>query len=176
MKQWAIKGIFIAHCRLRPVGQAVKTPPFHGGNTSSILVRVTTDSGCVSSRNFCVWRKFPLSATLFPFFCRQWGGRKPSPQTRRETVRPAATATLRAREKTWPQRERICALFSLLQWGRGTLRLRGNGPGAGKRLRGRPGFLLFRGGCCGACGPMGSLPQEKVKIFTKKSPFFSRFI
>ena len=27
---------------LRPVGQAVKTPPFHGGNTSSILVRVTT--------------------------------------------------------------------------------------------------------------------------------------
>ncbi len=26
---------------LRPVGQAVKTPPFHGGNTSSILVRVT---------------------------------------------------------------------------------------------------------------------------------------
>ena len=27
---------------LRSVGQAVKTPPFHGGNTSSILVRVTT--------------------------------------------------------------------------------------------------------------------------------------
>ena len=27
---------------LWPVGQAVKTPPFHGGNTSSILVRVTT--------------------------------------------------------------------------------------------------------------------------------------
>ncbi len=26
----------------RPVGQAVKTSPFHGGNTSSILVRVTT--------------------------------------------------------------------------------------------------------------------------------------
>ena len=26
---------------LGPVGQAVKTPPFHGGNTSSILVRVT---------------------------------------------------------------------------------------------------------------------------------------
>ena len=25
----------------RPGGQAVKTPPFHGGNTSSILVRVT---------------------------------------------------------------------------------------------------------------------------------------
>ena len=23
-----------------PIGQAVKTPPFHGGNTSSILVRV----------------------------------------------------------------------------------------------------------------------------------------
>ena len=27
---------------LRPGGQAAKTPPFHGGNTSSILVRVTT--------------------------------------------------------------------------------------------------------------------------------------
>ena len=26
---------------IRPGGQAVKTPPFHGGNTSSILVRVT---------------------------------------------------------------------------------------------------------------------------------------
>ena len=25
----------------RPVGQAAKTPPFHGGNMSSILVRVT---------------------------------------------------------------------------------------------------------------------------------------
>ena len=25
----------------RPGGQAAKTPPFHGGNTSSILVRVT---------------------------------------------------------------------------------------------------------------------------------------
>ena len=34
---------FKSHCRyhFRPVGQAVKTPPFHGGNTSSILVRVT---------------------------------------------------------------------------------------------------------------------------------------
>ena len=29
---------------MRPVGQAVKTPPFHGGNTSSILVRVTRGS------------------------------------------------------------------------------------------------------------------------------------
>ena len=26
----------------RPVGQAVKTPPFHGGNMGSIPVRVTT--------------------------------------------------------------------------------------------------------------------------------------
>ena len=25
----------------RPVGQAAKTPPFHGGNSSSILLRVT---------------------------------------------------------------------------------------------------------------------------------------
>ena len=29
----------------RPVGQVVKTPPFHGGNTSSSLVRVTTIGG-----------------------------------------------------------------------------------------------------------------------------------
>ena len=28
----------------RPVGQAVKTPPFHGGNMGSIPVRVTTSS------------------------------------------------------------------------------------------------------------------------------------
>ena len=35
---------FKSHCRYHiwPVGQAVKTPPFHGGITSSILVRVTT--------------------------------------------------------------------------------------------------------------------------------------
>ena len=34
---------FKSHCRyhLWPGGQTVKTPPFHGGNTSSILVRVT---------------------------------------------------------------------------------------------------------------------------------------
>ena len=34
---------FKSHCRYHiwPVGQAVKTPPFHGGITSSILVRVT---------------------------------------------------------------------------------------------------------------------------------------
>ncbi len=34
---------FKSDCRYHkwPVGQAVKTPPFHGGNTSSILVQVT---------------------------------------------------------------------------------------------------------------------------------------
>ena len=37
---------FKSHCRYHiwPVGQAVKTPPFHGGITSSILVRVTKSS------------------------------------------------------------------------------------------------------------------------------------
>ena len=37
---------FKSHYRyhFRPGGQAVKTPPFHGGNTSSILVRVTKKS------------------------------------------------------------------------------------------------------------------------------------
>ena len=35
---------FNSNCRyhIRPGGQEVKTPPFHGGNTSSSLVRVTT--------------------------------------------------------------------------------------------------------------------------------------
>ncbi len=34
---------FESNCRYQfwPGGQEVKTPPFHGGNTSSILVRVT---------------------------------------------------------------------------------------------------------------------------------------
>ena len=34
---------FKSHCRYHiwPVGQAVKTPPFHGGNMGSIPVRVT---------------------------------------------------------------------------------------------------------------------------------------
>lgn len=35
------QGLIFAHLETRPVGQAVKTPPFHGGITSSILVRVT---------------------------------------------------------------------------------------------------------------------------------------
>ena len=39
------KGFYIKRriwsCIARPVGQAVKTPPFHGGNTGSIPVRVT---------------------------------------------------------------------------------------------------------------------------------------
>lgn len=34
-------------CYFRPVGQEVKTPPFHGGITSSILVRVTITSKIV---------------------------------------------------------------------------------------------------------------------------------
>ena len=39
---------FKSICRYqRPGGQAVKTPPFHGGNTSSILVRVTKSAGVV---------------------------------------------------------------------------------------------------------------------------------
>ena len=37
---------FESNCRYQfwPGGQEVKTPPFHGGNTSSILVRVTIAS------------------------------------------------------------------------------------------------------------------------------------
>ncbi len=33
---------------LRPVGQAVKTPPFHGGNAGSIPARVTTKKQDIS--------------------------------------------------------------------------------------------------------------------------------
>ena len=33
--------------RMRPVGQAVKTSPFHGGNGSSILPRVIESSGAM---------------------------------------------------------------------------------------------------------------------------------
>ena len=36
---------------LRPVGQVVKTPPFHGGNTSSSLVRVTNANTRVSHQH-----------------------------------------------------------------------------------------------------------------------------
>ena len=35
------KGLVFVVRRKRPHGQAVKTSPFHGGNTSSILVGVT---------------------------------------------------------------------------------------------------------------------------------------
>ena len=39
----------------RPVGQAVKTPPFHGGNMGSIPVRVTnTKAPMQSHRCFCI--------------------------------------------------------------------------------------------------------------------------
>ena len=38
---------------LRPGGQAAKTPPFHGGNTSSILVRVTIGATGISCCPIC---------------------------------------------------------------------------------------------------------------------------
>ena len=41
------------------VGQAVKTPPFHGGNTSSNLVRVTK----TKSRRFCLLFCFIINPT-----------------------------------------------------------------------------------------------------------------
>ena len=42
-----------------PVGQAVKTPPFHGGNESSILSRVTKNPSYESVRDFLFF--------LFPY-------------------------------------------------------------------------------------------------------------
>ena len=38
-----------------PVGQAVKTPPFHGGNTGSNPVRVTIYFNLILSRGGAVW-------------------------------------------------------------------------------------------------------------------------
>ena len=44
---------FKSSCRYqRPVGQAVKTPPFHGGNTGSSPVRVTTSRAGGSSATY----------------------------------------------------------------------------------------------------------------------------
>ena len=40
-KPYKMRVFISAFCKIRPVGQAVKTPPFHGGNRSSILLRVT---------------------------------------------------------------------------------------------------------------------------------------
>ena len=44
---------------IRPVGQAVKTPPFHGGNMGSIPVRVT------KKKQFTY--KWTASSVLLPF-------------------------------------------------------------------------------------------------------------
>ena len=38
---------------IRPVGQAVKTPPFHGGNMGSIPVRVTKYQKPTERSGFC---------------------------------------------------------------------------------------------------------------------------
>ncbi len=38
---------------IRPVGQAVKTPPFHGGNMGSIPVRVTKKARAHRMVGFC---------------------------------------------------------------------------------------------------------------------------
>ena len=40
-----------------PVGQAVKTPPFHGGIASSILARVTKNGFQNWNPFFCVYEK-----------------------------------------------------------------------------------------------------------------------
>ena len=45
-------GVIRFHIAKRPGGQAVKTPPFHGGNTGSIPVRVTTSPSPFSP----IWR------------------------------------------------------------------------------------------------------------------------
>ena len=42
--------------RLRPRGQAVKTSPFHGGNTGSIPVGVILQKALLSVIKFKIWR------------------------------------------------------------------------------------------------------------------------
>ena len=74
----AASNLFLTHKLIWPGGQAVKTPPFHGGNTSSILVRVTTKSiqpiGWVfftflrSNKAKLYSRKRNSSAKLFLFY------------------------------------------------------------------------------------------------------------
>ena len=55
-----------------PVGQAVKTPPFHGGNRSSILLRVTNlICGCSSMVEF--WPSKPAVRVRSPSPAPKWG-------------------------------------------------------------------------------------------------------
>ena len=49
---------------VRPGGQAVKTPPFHGGNTSSILVRVTKIPNADAFGIFLLYNNFAGMAEL----------------------------------------------------------------------------------------------------------------
>ena len=53
----------------RPVGQAVKTPPFHGGNMGSIPVRVTKEN---TARMFVLavfFRLLPHITVILELFC-----------------------------------------------------------------------------------------------------------
>ena len=60
----------------RPVGQAVKTPPFHGGNMGSIPVRVTKKErhpfGCLSFFMVCAGIERPLKKTCRWHVFRPW--------------------------------------------------------------------------------------------------------
>ena len=56
--------------RFRPVGQVVKTPPFHGGNTSSTLVRVTRRRPAVQGV-FCFSFVFQFSIMFINMPCSQ---------------------------------------------------------------------------------------------------------
>ena len=51
---------------IRPVGQAVKTPPFHGGNMGSSPVRVTSKKDRINSCLFCCM--FPVRLGANPRF------------------------------------------------------------------------------------------------------------
>ena len=73
----------------RPVGQAAKTPPFHGGNGSSILPRVTKKE---ASLKRCFFFAYPIKESNTALavvrgrlrFCLQNDGVKPSSKLRVE--------------------------------------------------------------------------------------------
>ena len=57
----------------RPLGQAVKTPPFHGGNMGSIPVGVTKKEEHTQTSVFFVWEAFAFSnAVRQKDFCEKW--------------------------------------------------------------------------------------------------------
>ena len=95
--------------RVRPGGQAVKTPPFHGGNTSSILVRVT------KIPNAEAFGIFLFLTMLFPDYIlsRRYGGigRRAGLRNRWVTMQVRPLLPAPNKNKTNPRENREFVLF-----------------------------------------------------------------